>query len=170
MEYLEIIQRVMDQHKVVLGQFDSISATMSDRDALFRMEKAQAEMVVDFKRTLGEKRSSLIELLATVDRGLKNHYAFEEEMLPPLLGKLLTEALVIEHKNLTSEMKELISIINDAKLKDLSYGEEMSQDAITGGMMRKLRDNKLDHLTREEAILSTLQRLLEEQARPGQAI
>ena len=37
---LEIIEKVMDQHKVLADQIYYVSNTMSDKDALTRLEKA----------------------------------------------------------------------------------------------------------------------------------
>ena len=108
MNDLEIIQSVMDQHKVLLDQIDSLSQTMSDKDALALLERAQKQLAVDFRRTLITRQRDLVETLKTIADGLKKHYAFEEEKLPPLLGSLLTEALIIEHKDLLSEMQKAI--------------------------------------------------------------
>jgi hypothetical protein len=48
MEDLEIIRKVMDQHILVVDQLNSISTTMSDKDALYIVEKAQADLAVGF--------------------------------------------------------------------------------------------------------------------------
>jgi hypothetical protein len=165
MEDLEIINKVMDQHKVLLGQINSISETMSDKDALLQLDKAQAELSVNFRRSLAERRASLVESLNAIEKGLKNHYDFEEEMLPPLLGKLLIEALTIEHKNLIAQMQKVISKIGKIKLEGLNHESEISQEAIMRKLLNTLRDKKLDHQKREEAILLTLQSICQEKAK-----
>ena len=162
MEDLDIITKVMEQHKVLLNQINSVSETMSDKDALFLMDKAQTELSVNFRSSLKERRASLIESLNTIEKGLKNHYDFEEEMLPPLLGKLLTEAMIIEHKNLIAEMRKVISKIGKIKLEGLNHESEINQEAIMSKLLNTLRDKKLDHQRREEAILLTLQKICEE--------
>lgn len=157
MEDLEIITKVMDQHKVLSDQINSASETMSDKDALLRLDNAQAELSVNFRRPLVERRDSLIESLSAVQKGLENHYAFEEQMLPPLLGQFLTEALITEHKSLIAGMQKTISTISKINLKSLSHQDEIDQEAIMNKLLNTLRADKLDHQKREEAILQTLQ-------------
>jgi hypothetical protein len=165
MEFLEIIQKVMDQHKVFVNQFEAVSTVMSDKDALLVMEKAQTDLGVDFRHKLEEKRSSLLTMLKVVESGLKNHYAFEEQMLPPLLGPLLTEGLILEHKKLTSEMSDLIATVGRSDTSPPSYIEEIGQEAILSGILNKFHGAKLDHLKREEALLVTLQIICAEKAK-----
>jgi hypothetical protein len=169
MEDLEIIRSVMDQHKVLLDQIDSVNQSMSDKDALIRLEKAQAELAVDFRQPLTARHYNLIESLKAVERGLKRHYDFEEEKLPRLLGPLLTEALIIEHKDLMSEMQKVISAVSNVNLKGLSHVDEMHQEAIMSETLTALRNKKLDHQKREEAALLTLQYICEEKAKQPKA-
>jgi hypothetical protein len=165
MDDLEIIRSVMDQHKVLADQIDKVNASMSDKDALLRLEKAQAELAVDFRQPLNVRQRSLIEMLKTMAQGLKKHYDFEEEKLPPLLGTLLMEALIIEHRDLLSEMQKAISTIDRINLKGMSHIDEDSQEAIMNQSLSNLRNKKLDHQKREEATLLTLQYILEEKAK-----
>lgn len=165
MRDLEIITKVMDQHKVLSGQINSVTETMSDKDALLRLEKAQKDLSVDFRCTLAERHTSLLESLSRVKKGLENHYAFEEEMLPPLLGQLLTEALIIEHKNLIAEMQKVISTIGKINLKGLTHQGEINQEVTMSKSLSTLRDDKLDHQKREEAILLTLQYICQEKSK-----
>jgi hypothetical protein len=161
MEDLEIITKVMEQHKVLLNQINSVAEVMSDKDALFLLEKTQTELSVNFRLSLEERRASLIDSLNTIEKGLKKHYDFEEEMLPPLLGKLLNEALVNEHKNLRTEMQKVIEKISKIKVKGLNHDNEITQEASMNKLLYGLREKKLDHQKREEAILITLQNICE---------
>lgn len=165
MEDLEIIRSVMGQHKVLQDQIDSVNQTMSDKDALLRLEKAQAELAVDFRRPLAARQEELVETLKIVAQGLKRHYDFEEEKLPSLLGPLLMEALIIEHKDLVSEMQKALTTIGSINLKGLSHIDVMSREVIISKTLSDLRNKKLDHQKREEAMLLTLQYILEEQAK-----
>lgn len=165
MEDLEIIRSVMDQHKVLADQIYSVGVSLSDKDALLRLERAQAELAVNFRRPLSERLASLIEHMTVIDQGLRNHYAFEEEKLPPLLGPLLTKALKIEHQDLLSDMQKVMFTIKNTRLEGLSHIDEISQEAIMSSSLRDLQSKKLDHQKREEALLLTLQIILEEKAK-----
>ena len=155
----------MDQHKLVLDQLNSMSTTMSDKDALYIVEKAQADLAVDFRRPLSDRKITVVESLTAMARGLKNHYNFEEDLLPPLLGQLLTEALKIEHKELMSEMQKTISTVSEINVKGLNHIDETSVEAIMNESLLALRNKKLDHQKREEAVLLTLLIICEEKAK-----
>lgn len=165
MEDLEIIRKIMDQHKVLADQINFTTMTLSDKDALLVLEKAQADLAVDFRRSLKARRDLVIESLTLAEKGLKNHYDFEEQMLPPLLGQLLTQGLIIEHKDLMAEMRRVISLIGNIDLKGLSRADEITQEAIMSESLSALRSKKSDHQKREEAMLQTLLYICEEKAK-----
>jgi hypothetical protein len=89
MEASEIIKAVLAQHKMIVSQIDKASDTVGDLAAVLRLERARGDMTTAFQQTLDQKLSRLEEVLAPVDRGLRNHYQFEEDVLPPLLGRVL---------------------------------------------------------------------------------
>lgn len=165
MDNLEIIRQVLAQHKVIFGQLKSTGESVSDMEALLRLETARADLTLGFQHTLSEKRDQLEKIISPLDRGLRKHYAFEEEMLPPLLGPALTEALKTEHRDLLSEMQKMIFMLNNTRLEGLSHLDEISQEAIMSNSLRNLQGQKLDHQKREEALLLTLQLILEEKAK-----
>ena len=70
--------------------------------------------------------------------------------------------MIIEHKNLIAEMRKVISKIGKIKLEGLNHESEINQEAIMSKLLNTLRDKKLDHQRREEAILLTLQKICEE--------
>ncbi len=86
MEDLEIILKVMDQHEILQERFGSVSAIMSDRRALTLIDEAKDELGLRWSLSLAERRRYLVESLVTIEEGIKRHYDFEEEVLPPLLG------------------------------------------------------------------------------------
>ena len=157
MEASEIIKAVLAQHKMIVSQIDKASDTVGDLAAVLRLERARGDMTTAFQQTLDQKLSRLEEVLAPVDRGLRNHYQFEEDVLPPLLGRVLALALFSEHKQLLRLMDQATSLIATAKGADLTRDEQMSKESAIYDCLDELRGAKLDHLTREEAILVTLQ-------------
>ena len=165
MEDLEIITKVMDQHELLQEHLGSVSSIMSDRRALSLIEEAKDELGVNWRLSLTQRREYLIASLLTVEQGMKSHYEFEEEMLPPLYGELLTRALIVEHSGLIDSMRETIEAISALSFEKLNHQEELEMEALISTTLGALRDKKLDHQRREEAVLVTLRRILEEQAR-----
>jgi hypothetical protein len=62
-------------------------------------------------------------------------------------------------------MQKVISKIAKIKLEGLNHESEISQEAIISQLLITLRDKKLDHQKREEAILLTLQNICKEKAK-----
>jgi hypothetical protein len=165
MDNLEIIKAVLTQHKVIFGQLKSAHESVNDMEALLRLEKARADLTLNVRQTLSQKRDQLEKIMTPLDQGLRKHYAFEEEHLPPLLGRVLTEALFFEHKQLLSEMEQTSSLIFGIKVEGLTRAKEMEKESLIYERLDNLRRNKLDHLNREEAVLLTLQNVLELQTK-----
>jgi hypothetical protein len=138
---------------------------MSDRRALSLIEEAKDELGVNWRLSLSQRRDYLISSLLMVEQGMKSHYEFEEEMLPALLGDLLTQALVIEHRQLMESMRATIEAITGVGLDDLNHKEELDREALISTRLSALRERKLDHQRREEAVLVTLRSIIEEQAK-----
>lgn len=167
MDNLEIIRAVLAQHKVIFGQLESAQESVNDMEALLRLEKARADLTLGIRETLSQKRDQLEKIITPLDDGLRKHYTFEEEHLPPLLGRVLTEALLFEHKKLLLQMEQTSSLIFSIKVEGLTRAEEMEKESLIYERLDSLRQNKLDHLNREEAVLLTLQNVLELGAKTG---
>jgi hypothetical protein len=165
MDDLEIITKVMDQHELLQERFGSISSIMSDRRALSLIEEAKDALGVNWRLSLSQRRDYLVASLLAVEQGMKSHYDFEEEMLPPLYGELLMRALIFEHRELTDYMRETVEAVSALDLQELDHQEELEREVLISTRLGTLRDKKLDHQRREEAVLVTLRRILEEQAK-----
>ena len=165
MDNLEIIKEILAQHKAIFGQLESAHESVNDMEAFLRLEKARSDLTSNVRQTLSQKRDKLEKIVTPLDRGLRKHYAFEEENLPPLLGRVLTEALFFEHKQLLFQMEQTSSLIFNIKVKGLTRAEEMEKESLIYEQLDSLRRNKLDHLNREEAVLLTLQNVLQFQTK-----
>ena len=70
---------------------------------------------------------------------------------------------VVGSNSLNLEMQKLIIAITDIDLKGLSLVDERSQEDIMNGLLRELRNKKLDHQKREDAVLATLERIIDKE-------
>ena len=161
MDSLTIIKRVMDEHRVIMGRLKLVGESLSDKEALISIEEARAGLINDYKSTTSEKRSKLEQTLTVLQAGLKNHYAFEEETLPPLLGELLMEALKLEHKELLAEMERVKALIHNVNFEGLTRSELLNEESLMYESINRIRRQKEDHLNREETMLMMLQKVLE---------
>ena len=62
-------------------------------------------------------------------------------------------------------MEQTSSLIFNIKVKGLTRAEEMEKESLIYEQLDSLRRNKLDHLNREEAVLLTLQNVLQFQTK-----
>jgi hypothetical protein len=159
---LELIKAVIDQHKAIREHAGSVSAVMSDQDALATLEKARSDWTPGRFEALSEKRNRLQQLLDRLDEGMHKHFDFEEKVLSLLLGDLLTRALRLEHTEIKGEIDEAATMITDMSLDDsnrdeLLAGESRIQQKI--GVVLQLIE---EHASREEMILGMIQRALED--------
>jgi hypothetical protein len=168
MDDLLLIKRIMDEHRLIRNNMKLVGESLNDREAASGLQKMREDMMVDVKSTAAEKQSKIEEALAVLEAGLKNHYAFEEEYLPPLLGELLMESLVLEHKQLLEKLGQVKSVIENVKLEKLSRNEQLNEEAVMFGLLNRIIREKEGHINREEAILEMLQKVLEEKARQPQ--
>jgi len=159
---LAIINRVLEEHQAIRQYVKLAGDSVSDREALFSLEKARADWVPGQLDILSERQKGLLQTVSALDEGLKNHFAFEEKALPPLLGELLARALMLEHQEIKQEVDKVKSITAEAKLEGLSRDELLSKETNIQQMVDSICQLVEEHATREEAILAMMQRALEE--------
>ncbi len=160
-DYLAIIRRVIEEHQAIRGHIKLVGDSISDRDALARLQKAGDDWVPGRPESPTEMQKNTQQALSALEEGLKNHFFFEGEALPPLLGELLMQALVLEHGEIMKEIIETKSVATEAKLEGLNREELLVQAT---NLQQKVNSTSFlmeEHATKEEAILDMLKRALE---------
>jgi hemerythrin len=159
---LAIIKRVIDEHQTIRKHIKLVGDSVSDQEALTTLQKAHADFIPGRLEVTAEKQSKLQQAMSFLKEGLKNHFAFEEKALPPLLGELLTQALVLEHREITEEINEAISTVANTRLEGISREELLSTESHIQQMIDSICQLVEEHATKEEAILEMLSRAVEE--------
>lgn len=160
---LVIINQIIEQHQTIKGHVKLVGDSVTDEEALLALGKTLPEWIPGQLEVLAEKQKKLQQAMSFLDEGLKNHFAYEEKVLPPLLGELFMRALLIEHREIRKEMDDAKSIVADTKLEGLSREDLLDKEShiqqVIGSMCRAIEE----HATREETILEMLQKALEEE-------
>lgn len=159
---LAIIKRIIDEHQTIKGHVKLVGDSVSDEEALAALQKAHADFIPGRLEVMSEKQKKLQQTMSALDEGLKNHFAFEEKALPPLLGELLMQALILEHREIKNEIDEAKSTVESIKLEGLSREELLSKESHIQQMVGGICQLVEEHATKEEAILEMVQRALEE--------
>ena len=75
---LEIIDRVIAEHQIIRLNIQGVRNSMADYDALFSLQKAQSGWAQTSIEQMTDRKRQLQEALNLVQKGLNNHFLFEE--------------------------------------------------------------------------------------------
>ncbi len=158
---LAIIHRVIEEHRYIRGHIKLIGDSVGDLEAMFSLQQVRSGWIQSSIDTLVDKQKKLQQSMNFLDEGLKNHFGFEEEVLPPLFGELLMQALLLEHREIKGEISKAKSMINEARLEGLSQEEMLDKKS----RLQQVIDNVCrvveEHAAREEIMLHMMERSLE---------
>lgn len=159
---LAIIKRVVDEHQIIKKHLKLVGDSVNDQEALATLRKAHTDFIPGRLEVASEKQNRLQQAMSFLKEGLENHFAFEEKELPPLLGELLMQALVLEHREIIKEIDEAVSTVANTRLEGLSREESLSTESQMQQMIDNICQLVEEHATKEEAILEMLRRAVEE--------
>lgn len=158
---LTIVNRAIEEHHTIRGHVKLVGDSVSDLEALFSLQKARPDWILSSPEALSEKSSKLLQTLSALDEGLKNHFVFEEKVLPPLLGELLMRALMLEHRGIKKQLDEAKSLVVNTKLEGLSQKELLPKKAQIQQKVEGILQLVEEHAAKEETILKMLKKALE---------
>ena len=159
---LATINSAIDEHHDIRGHVKLVGETVADLEALFTLQTERLEWDVCSPEKMSEKQRELQQKISFLDEGLKNHFAFEEKALPPVLGELLMQALILEHRGIKSQIDEAKNIVSNTKLEGLSQEELLSKKSDIKQIIDRVLQMVEEHATKEEAILKMVKRALED--------
>ncbi len=158
---LEIIRRVIEEHQYIRGHIKLVGDSISDMEAIFSLQKDQSGWSQSSIETLVDKQKKLQQSMSFLDEGLKNHFGFEEEVLPPLFGELLMQSLIFEHREIKNGISEAKSMVTGTRLEGLSQGELLVQKSRLQQVISNICRVVEEHAAKEETILKMMKRALE---------
>ena len=157
---LTIVNRALEEHHTIRGHVKLVGDTISDLEALFSLQKARPDWILSSIEALGEKQDVLLQTISTLDEGLKNHFSFEEKVFPPLFGKFLMQALILDHREMKRRIDETKSLLDTSKLEGLSQRELLSRKTHIQQKVEDILQLVEEHAGKEETILKMLQKAL----------
>jgi len=160
---LAVIKRVIDEHHTIGRHIKLVGDSLTDKEALTALEKAHADWLPGRMEALSETRNKLQQALSALDEGLGNHFDFEEKMLPPLLGDLLMQALLLQHRAIREAIDEAKSTVAGAKLEGLSREDLIAEESRIQQRIGNLCRMVEEHASKEEVILKMVRSALEAQ-------
>lgn len=158
---LKIVNRAIEEHHTISGHVKLVGDSISDLEALFSLQKARPDWILSSTEAMSEKQDKLRQTISALGEGLKNHFSFEEKLLPPLFGEFLMQALILEHREIKKRIDETKSLLTNTKLEGLSRRELLSQKAQIQQKVESILQLVEEHAGKEETILQMLKKALE---------
>ena len=100
---LATIQKLKKELQTVREDVKLVGDSITDQEAITALKRARPDWIPGRLVTTSERQERLWQTLSFLDEGLKNHFALEEKILPPLLGEFLMRALVTQHREIRKE-------------------------------------------------------------------
>ncbi|OGO02744.1 MAG: hypothetical protein A2Y91_01875 [Chloroflexi bacterium RBG_13_54_8] len=155
---LATIRKVIAAHHAVRRDVKSVGDSVSDLEALFSLQQSQSGWAQGSIETLSKKREQLMQTIRLLGDGLKNHFAQEEKLLPPLFGEGLMKALLLEHRDIRKKLEEAEAMLTSTTLEGLSQEELLYKKARFQQMISNTCQMVEEHAGHEELILRMLER------------
>lgn len=114
---LDTINSVLQEHQAIQAQVDLLKDSIREWEELSGSDKSDipdAEM----SKALSEKQLNLQHAVSNLSEGFLSHHINEEKILEPILGELLDQALVYEHKIIVNELNEIGNFFLNANLHE----------------------------------------------------
>ena len=157
---LEVITKVISEHRKITNHTKLAGDTMNDIDALFTLQRTQykAGWSMTSVTDLIKKRGQLLQTINLLEDGLKNHFGYEEEVLPLVFGELLMKAILREHHEILGQIENAqTTIIN---LEGLDQDELFSKELVVLQIIKNLCQTVEDHAHHEETALNMMKKAL----------
>jgi hemerythrin len=158
---LALVNRVIEEHHTIRGNIKLVGDSVSDLEALFSLQKARPELILSSPEKLKGKQEKLQQTLSYLDEGLKNHFGFEEKLLPPLFGEFLMKALVLDHRAINKQIDATKSLVAETTFEGMNQKELLSRKSQIQQYVDSILQLVEDHASREEIIMKMLKKALE---------
>jgi len=159
---LTTVSRALDEHQNIRRHVKLVGDSLNDQEAIAALKKARADWIPGRPEILAEKQKRLQQTLNLLEEGLRNHFAVEEKVLPPLFGELLMRAIILRHEEIGRGIDEAKSVAAGMKLEGLSREELLSEELHMQGVIDTISRLVEEHANEEEVILEMLERALKE--------
>ncbi len=156
-EYLDRLKEIIEEHRAIRSYVRLVGDSISDKEALSSLEQAQAT-VAGQPEVLSYKLERLKQTLNQLDEGLRNHFAREEDWLPPVLGKYLMKALLIEHGEMRKSIEDARSAALATVVSELDDKGLAARDAELKTLVERLSQIIMDHAAMEDRVLGMLEK------------
>jgi hypothetical protein len=160
-DHLAIIRSVLAEHQLLGERALQVRDSVNDLEALFALDQASSNWSQSSLEMLTDRQKKLTESMSTLATGIRKHFDFEEEALPPIFGTVLMQALTLEHQYIRDKVRACETAAGHARFETLNRQAAFQQkDGILQTIV-DLRHIIAEHVEQEEVILRMIERGLE---------
>jgi len=161
---LSQINRIFEEHQAIRANVRLVGESVSDQEALNALKSARSDWAPQRTNITSAKLNKLKQTTSFLKEGLVNHFNLEAEVLPPILGKVLMQALLHEHQEIMTEIDTTSTTIANTHLEGLSQDDLITEEANLTQMTNHLSRLIEEHAEKEEMMLEMVQHLLREES------
>jgi len=158
---LHVIERAIEEHHHIRTSLKHAGDSFTDIEAMFALHKEYARWSQSSVKELKEKQGELLKAIGTLEQGLKRHFGYEEESLPPLLGEVLMKSIRQEHGEIAGLLKKAKDSLGQLALEGLDQRELLSKKAEIQFSIHQIIEIVEEHAAHEETILRMIKKALE---------
>jgi hypothetical protein len=162
---LKIIEEVIAQHRVIRLNLQGVQGSLTDFDALFSLQRAQAGWTHSSVVELIGQRQQLRDAIERVQNGLNKHFSWEEKALMPLFGEVFMKALLFEHTEIRQHIEQTISMIDNSNLEGMSQRDLLVYKSRLETSITKANQMVEEHANLEEQMLRMLRKTFQHEAK-----
>jgi hypothetical protein len=165
---LAIVTRIVNDHQDVGTNLKLLGDSVSDLEGLVSLERVKPDWMLSPAELLSDKRDQLLQTVNFLREGLENHFSFEEENLPPILGDTVMHGLMLEHEDIKKALDSLQSTLDNTQITALTSEQLLAVKWNIRQKIEDLRELIEGHAGKEDVFLQTVKRALDDKVRePG---
>ncbi len=154
----DTIDKTLDEHHVIRDTVELNGGPVSDFEALFALRQAYAGWSQCTPEDLAAKHEQLLKTLELVDRGLKQHWGYEERAMQDILGGPLMNGFLYEHHNIAKKIEDALGHIGAEKLEGLEPEELLSKKTAIQDIVNHIMQAIEEHSTHEDIIFNMIKK------------
>ncbi len=148
---LAIVKSMADEHEAIRAHMESLRRSLEGGGSYSIAEKTQS---------LADLQKEIQLAVGYLEDGIKNHYAHEETVMPPLLGEALMRAVVLEHREIQRRLDSVKSLITEANPSMMSQEDYEGRASRIGQIVNSICDLIEAHSLKEDTMLDLLRTVL----------
>jgi hemerythrin len=153
------IETTIQTHHHIKEDFKQADGSVADIEAIFALNKEYARWAQSSLQELEEKQARLQQALDKLEIGLVQHFSYEEQYLPALLGAVPMKTIMTEHREISAQLRKTRDCVHEGTPAGLTQRAMLTKKAVVLAEIRELIEVLEEHAAHEEKILQTLRKV-----------